>query len=323
MNLQQITNAQLRLQAPNHQRLGTLTWWTLNGNRIAHDELVALAEKHGLEQRLVPKALKPTQAFRRACRKAASRIEAGQMLRKIADTPEEIVIGLVEELPNAAERDLEYKVLARIAFHKGTQKVSADLPHETVEMIRNLYRRHFEHSSDDIRWMISSFLQEAGVSCRQSGGVFFVPEKFQETLDALSKVVEEIGDNRIYQLPIFDTEEARSSLQEVAQRTFDDELRALETALETYDPDSVRSSTLERKLEEFDALRNRVNLFTDVLNFKAEGMQKRVETIRSGLRQVLDERSCPVQKVNELRSSASEFVPRHESNPVSMTEVGF
>jgi len=39
-------------------------------------------------------------------------------------------------------------------------------------------------------------LSEVGVSLREHGGVYFVPARYQQTLDALCAVVEAAGNNR-------------------------------------------------------------------------------------------------------------------------------
>ncbi|MBI2375120.1 MAG: hypothetical protein HYV07_14075 [Deltaproteobacteria bacterium] len=38
--------------------LGSLLWWHLNGNRISHADLEALASRHGLDKKYVPNDLK-------------------------------------------------------------------------------------------------------------------------------------------------------------------------------------------------------------------------------------------------------------------------
>lgn len=288
MNYSAIRAAQENLRsAPNSRELGHLLWWHLNGTRIPHDELVTAAERHGLDSKRVPPELKPVQAFRRAWRHATSKLPDGLMLRPIAETEDEIVVGLVREKPNQAARDLDYDVVARIAFDKTHAKISADAEHGVVGQIRDLYRHHLAHTTEDIRTMMTSFLSEAGVSLRDSGGVYYVTSAHNAQLEALCRVVEEVGHNRTFRLPIIDSPATRATLREVAERSLDDEVRELEEELAGFDFDKVRASTLERRLEAFEQLRNRASLFAGVLAFKADGLAQRVSAMQAQVRQHL------------------------------------
>jgi hypothetical protein len=273
--------------APGAQELGHLLWWTLNGTRIQHNELTAAAERHGLAVKLLPTEIKPVQAFRRAWRHATSKLSEGLMLRPIAETEHEIVVGLVREKPNEARRDLDYDVIARIAFDRSRVKISADVEHGVVEQIRYLYRHHLAHTTEDIRTMMTSFLSEAGVSLRDSGGVYFVPAAHSGQLEALCRVVEEVGHNRTFRLPIIDTLATRTTLREVTERSLDHEVRELEEELAGFDFEKVRDSTLERRLEMFEQLRNRAALFAGLLSFKADGLNQRIAAMSVQLRRHL------------------------------------
>lgn len=309
----------LRL-APGAQDLGHLLWWQLNGSRINHDELVAAAERHSLAPKVLPAEVKPVQAFRRAWRHATSKLEDGLMLRPIAETEDEVVVGLVREKPNEVRRDLDYDVVARIAFDKVSSKISADAEHSLIEQIRDLYRHHLAHTTEDIRSMMTSFLGEAGVSLRDSGGVYFVPAAHTGQLEALCRVVEEVGHNRTFRLPIVDTPATRNTLREVAERSLDDEVRELEEELAGFDFKKVRDSTLERRLEAFEYLRNRASLFAGVLTFKADGLAQRVSAMQAQVRHHLGIEPLPTPATTTAPESSR---PSTASVVPLATDVGF
>jgi len=148
MTFQALRSAQdtLRL-VPGARELGHLVWWQLNSTtRIDHDDLAAAAKRHGLNPNILPTELKPVQAFRRAWRHATARLTEGLMLRLIAENVDEIVVGLVRERPNEERRDLDYDVVARIAFDKASTRISADAEHAVVAQIRELYQHHLANS---------------------------------------------------------------------------------------------------------------------------------------------------------------------------------
>ena len=276
--------AQDRLANAGGKYLGSLLWWSLNGNRVEHAQLEALAAQHNLPERFVPHAIKPTQAFRRAWRHTASRLVDGQMLRPITETSDEVVVGLVREVADAGTKDLEYDVLARITFDKHAARITSDRESIVVESVRCMYAHHLAHTTTDIRAMLTGFLGEAGVALRESGGVYFVPSTHRQMLDALCAVVEAAGNNRTYRMPIVDTPAGRNTLRTIAERTLDEELRQLQDQLERFDDEKVRASTLERKLETFGDLRSRVDLFARVLAFKADDLRNKIGVTQAALR---------------------------------------
>ncbi len=97
MTFAKIHDAQSKLAQVGGKQLGSLLWWSLNGNRITHDDLENLAVRHSLDDKYLPKEIKPTQAFRRGCRHAGTKLPQGMMLRPIADTSDELIVGLVRE----------------------------------------------------------------------------------------------------------------------------------------------------------------------------------------------------------------------------------
>lgn len=319
MTFQRLRSAQDRLADAGGRPLGSLLWWSLNGNRIGHDKLEHLAAQHQLPARHLPNPIKPTQAFRRAWRHTASKLANGQMLRPIADTADEVVIGLVQEVPDEITRDLDYDVLARITFDKHAAAITSDRETIVAESLKQMYRHHLAHTTADVRSILTSFLGESGVSLREHGGVYFVPADRQRTLDALCAVVEAAGNNRTFQLPIVDTPEGKATLRSVAERTLDDEVRQLQEQLDRFDDDKVRDSTLERKLEAFEDLRRRTVMFGRVLSFKADDLNKRISVVQASLRQRLGIEPITTQ------SQPDDPSPRSRASlPVPFaTDVGF
>lgn len=271
------------------EHLGTLAWWSLNGATITTEDLAAKAKAAGLDEQFLPKAVKSVAAFRRAWRHAARKIPSGTMLREIGETTERIIVGLVREEALVDEERLEYEGIGHVSFDKATEVISGN-PIELVQEVRRLAVAHLDHGSDDIRSMLTGFMREAGVSIRDAGGVYFVPPAYTTTLQALSRVVEGIGHNRVFALPIADVGDAKVTLADVARETLDDEIRALQAEIEAFADSGTgtRESTLARRLGKFDELRARVSLFASTLEFKAEELTSRIGGLRDDLRDRLN-----------------------------------
>jgi len=283
MNFHELQESQHNVGLHGGSHLGTLLWWSLNNSRIHHAALEDLARKYGLDSRYLPSPVKPVGAFRRAWRHASTRLEPGFMLRQIADTNDSIVVGLVEERADNAVLDLNYTTQARISFDKVSGTLKCDCQHVTFSKVLELYQHHLAHTTQDVRFILSAFVRESGVSLRQHGGTYFIPSKCRATLDAVSCVVSECGQNVVYQLPIFDSPQVKSTLTNVTLDSLDNEILALRAELEGFD-DKTRDSTMEKRLSRFDELRSRVALFSGVLSFSADDLNTKIDTVQKGLR---------------------------------------
>lgn len=274
------------------EHLGTLTWWSLNGSTIDTAALAAKAKAAGLDERYLPKAIKPVAAFRRAWRHAARKCPAGLMLREIGETPERIEVGLVKEDADVEHASLDYGVVGRITFEKAQETLVVHQASDITAEVQRLYGVHHDHGSEDIRGMLTGLMREAGVSIRNAGGVYFVPPSFAGTLAAMCTVVEGIGHNHVFTLPVADVGDAKATLAEVARATLDDEIRALEAELDAFAAGGAetREGTLARRLTKFDELRSRVALFSSCLSFKADGLVERIGGLQEDLRDKLNGR---------------------------------
>ncbi|MDP2342272.1 MAG: hypothetical protein Q8O67_15050 [Deltaproteobacteria bacterium] len=274
------------------EHLGTLAWWSLNGSTIETAALAAKAKAAGLDERYLPKAIKPVAAFRRAWRHAARKCPAGLMLREIGETRERIEVGLVKEDADVEHASLDYGVVGRITFEKAAETMVVHQASDITAEVERLYGIHHDHGSEDIRAMLTGLMREAGVSIRDAGGVYFVPPSFAGALAAMCAVVEGIGHNHVFTLPVADVGSAKATLAEVARATLDDEIRALEGELDAFASSGAdtRDGTLARRLTKFDELRSRVTLFSGCLSFKADGLVAKIGGLQEELRDKLNGR---------------------------------
>ena len=291
MNYAKIKQVQERAVAQG-EHLGTLCWWALNGATISHDALIAKANAAGLDERYLPKVIKPVAAFRRAWRRAARRCPAGLMLREIGETADRIEVGLVKEDADVERAQLDYGVVGHIAFDKRLEVLIVDQANDITAEVQRLYEVHHDHGSEDIRSMLTGLMGEAAVSLRDQGAVYFVPPGFNDVLRSMAAVVEGIGHNRVFTLPVADVGDAKATLADVARATLDDEIRALEAELDAFAAGGAetRDGTLARRLTKFDELRSRVALFSGCLSFKADGLVGKIGAMQEDLRDKLNGR---------------------------------
>jgi hypothetical protein len=269
--------------------LGTLFWWDLGNNRVEHRVLVERAEQAGLDRALLPSAVKAATAFKRAWRAAARRIGDDLLLREIAETPDQLVVAVVRELPDVLNLDLRYDVLARAAFNKKTESIALLESHEILDGLGTLFEHYSAITTEDIRAMVLAFVRKSGLSIRHAGGVYFIPPALSSTLHALTDVLRAIGQNTVWALPIADLGDASETLGALARDTLDAEITVVESELAAFEARDVetRDSTLERRLKKFEELRGRTHLMAGALSFRADALLEKLVTLETDVKRRL------------------------------------
>lgn len=269
--------------------LGTLFWWDLGNNRVEHRKLVEHADEAGLDKLLLPPAIKPATAFKRAWRAAARRIDDDLLLREIADTPDQVVVAVVREHPDVLNLDLRYEVLARAAFAKKTESIAVLEQHPILDGLGALFEHYSAVTTEDVRAMVLAFVRKSGLSIRHAGGVYFIPPALSCTLRALGDVLRVIGQNTVWSLPIADLADASVTLGALARETLDAEIAAVEQELASFDARDVetRDSTLQRRLRRFDDLRARTNLMAGALSFRADALHEKLVALETDVKRRL------------------------------------
>lgn len=258
--------------------LGTLFWWDLGSNRVEHRVLVERADEAGLDRTLLPSAVKPATAFRRAWRAAARRMSDDLLLREIAETPEQLVVAVVREHPDVLNLDLRYEVLGRATFNKKTDSIALLEKHDILDGLSVLFEHYSAVTTEDVRAMVLGFVRRSGLSIRHAGGVYFIPPALSDTLRALSEVLRTVGSNTTWALPVANLGDAAATLGALARETLDAEIGAVEQELAAFDASDVdtRDSTLQRRLRKFDEIRHRTNLMAGALSFRADSLHEKL-----------------------------------------------
>jgi hypothetical protein len=254
--------------------LGDLVFWELNSAAVERSELERLWATSGLPGDLLPEPPTPEKALKVATREAQVG-HPDRLLRVAKEDDREIVVGVVRE-----ERDgvggLQYHQEARVTLDRPAGVISTDNPtHEIVCAVEERFRvLRTVHTSDDIRRTITRTLATlASVTLKSSGGVYWIPAPYAEHLRRLQAVIERLGASRFCLVPISRTVEGEAALAHAAKSSIEEELAELQTEIQQFvatPPDRV--STLQRRLEMFDELRRRADLYQTVLRAQVTGL---------------------------------------------------
>ena len=272
------------------QPLGDLLWWELAAASVNRPDLVKLWVQGGLPTELLPEEPTPEKAFKTAARETQVG-HTDRLLRLAKDDELEVVFGIVNE-----QRDgnggLEYHQQARITLDRQTGNLLSDQPADN--MVQKLMARFQElktlHTTDDVRRTITRTLDSfAAVTLRHGGGVYWTPAVYAASLRRLQAIIEKLGQSRMHLVPVTATKEGQAALAQAAKASIEEELTALQTEMQQFlqtPPD--RASTLMRRLEHFDDLRRKANLYQTVLQAQVEGLAENLTEMERQVHGLLD-----------------------------------
>jgi hypothetical protein len=129
------------------------------------------------------------------------------------------------------------------------------------------------------------------VTLRDHGGVYWCPAPFAETVRRLQTAVEKIGSSRVYILPVHASADATRTLGDAAKIAIEDELAALKAEVDGFvasPPD--RPSTLVRRLDAFEGLHARANLYRDILQVHVQDLEKTLSDLTGSIELLLNQK---------------------------------
>lgn len=225
--------------------LGHLTWYTISECQIPREQLKANLQKSGLGESYMPGEIRPADAFRRAtsdCEKRRipdphkKKVFQNYLVREVNSDSDEIVRKVVKETVDSAGKRLSYNNSeATIRLEKGMGNIESQVesPDEVVASIVaeikdlfNDYKTH--HNSRAIRGIVGKIIKTMNpTTVRPSGGVYFIPQKHEETLTRLVGFIKSLGgQSEGFMLPIIDEESSRDMIR---QKIHDDISNTAET----------------------------------------------------------------------------------------------
>lgn len=260
MSVSTLAEYQARLAGmPQESFIGTVCWFSIIAARVKHEQLQTLFQQLGLDERFLPKPIKPIDAFRKATTETKleypmpwvdSESKARIMVREVTAAEEMVTRHIVRENVDAKGKTLSYDKIGEAVFYRpsrqqrrngtiGGERIRIQLmgtyPDVEMEQLRkateDMKARYHEMcaflDSNAIRAIVRNYVVDLNaISVKASGGVYFVHKSRQVELDKLRKFVQQIGSN-FHTLPLVDTEEQREMLSDAFQNEVEDEVGAL------------------------------------------------------------------------------------------------
>jgi hypothetical protein len=274
--------------------LGTLLWWSLSDARIDRTALESLWLSAALSREHLPEPPTAEKALKTAVHDCALG-QTGRLIRLGKEDLAEVVFAIVRESKHP-DGSVSYSQEARVILDRTVERVSTDQPgHAVAESIKATFERlRATHTPDDVRRaMIKTLDACAAVTLRDHGGVYWVPAPYADTVRRLQTAVEHIGTSRVYVLPVHRSDDAARTLGDVAKSAVEQELEALKAEILGFlATPPERISTLVRRLDAFDDLRAKAELYRDILQVQVTDLEKTLSELSSSVERLLSQKQA-------------------------------
>lgn len=253
--------------------LGDLVWHETAGvETTLRSDVRARLTTAGLPESLCPEAVSPGAALTKACGEYRER-GSGLFLRR---DDERMVIVRQAKGGGTFPSGTSFAPVAGFAvdeddgsFIEQPQAVDADVS-RVVAQIESAYRRHVDYTdAAEINRMVVAALLGwcGGVRLKRQGHVYWVPAAGHEQVTRLASVLNTLGSSHLTVVEVHDSEANRYEMSGEIAASFGEELAKVQRELaKLADRENVRASTLEARIAEYEEIRNKVDLYADLLS---------------------------------------------------------
>ncbi len=270
--------------------LGDVSWWSLTDAAISRSDLESKWKQTGLPHQLLPEPTTVQKAFKLAARETAVGI-GDRLIRLAVDDEATVVFAIVHEQKHD-DGTLSYTQQAKVTLDLLTAAVGTDDPtHDLVVSIKARFAELRDtYTTDDVRRTITRALQSmSAVLLRENGGVWWVPSVYADSMRRLQGAIESMGSSRFYLLPVHDSADAHRTLGDAASKSIESELTELKAEVASFlAQPPERTSTLVRRLDAFDTLKARAQLYRDVLNIQVVDLDRTLDGLSASIEKLLN-----------------------------------
>lgn len=276
------------------EHLGDMLWWTLSDARIDRKTLESIWQSASLESKYLPEPPTSEKALKTAAREGAVG-QAERLIRLTKEDEHEVVFAVVHETKHP-DGSASYTQEARVILDRVSEQLTTDQPgHDLAGAIQAAFvRLRHTHTPDDVRRAMLKTLDScAAVTLREHGGIYWVPAPYAETVRKLQLAIERIGTSRVYVLPVHKSDDASRTLGDVAKSAVEEELEALKQEIQGFmKSPPERISTLVRRLDAFEAVRAKAQLYKQILAVQVVDLDQTLSELTSSVEKLLNQKQA-------------------------------
>lgn len=255
------------------QGIGAITFWRLSGRTT----LAALCTewiRAGLDPDQLPQASSPKAALRAALHD----LEGTRVLaRPLHDRGDWV---LQEEAVN--EDTTAYTKRMRVRVSVDDALVIEPAGHPDAERLREQYRENLSTLSHANMggWLVGLVEGLNGVSLKDTGGVYFVPEYALPKWQAIVKAVETASSHSILEIPAVSTEKAA---QAIAQALVAESMQCMHAIKEHLEYGDLGVRALESKQRMCRSMQSKIGEYESILGVALGRLHEQVQDLETQL----------------------------------------
>lgn len=316
---------QAATSVPEEALLGSLVWYTLSEVDIPYETARSELERRNLDTRYL-KPIRPIDAFRLSTQElkhsfpVVNGVKLNIMVRNVGQDNNAAYRQIVcERVSTKAgqRRKLTYDPSAELIYHRGT-RVKGEIQGDRIEVIKRTPHAlerdmtdeqrqwldeqldalpgRFQHmrthlGSHKVRNFVREYLQSLdAIAVRESGGVYFVRQSYNDELEKLGSWVHSIGSS-FHSTPLLDLVNQREMLAQAFEEEAIKEVRKLSGEIDHILKDSkrtVREKTFDDYSGRAAELISKARNYQEMLDIRSEIAESQIEQFKQKTMQLLD-----------------------------------
>ena len=303
--------------------IGFLVWYDCENAHVTPTSLNNLFVKHSMPQDSkgkfldLPEAIKPKNAFQKACRLAMAKDDSSNTTRTtrtklIVDGMGKIVYGVVDMDVNERSESIEPDFSDRVWMDKGNNTVQYDKGHPTSKKVKLIFDTLCgEYTTRDIsRMIVDAMDRMAALSLRKAGVVYFVPVANEKQLIALQGVVNDIGQCNMQIFALGDdsvggkfanksgvTAAAKSHVNSKIEEMKADIASLKDSMVEGTLKGQSAKNSIDVRMARFHELKSKCQILADALKMKAEDLEGDLNSVETLIHEELEAAAEPEAEV--------------------------
>lgn len=293
--------------------VGSVCWWNIRGTDITKERFIELLREVGL-----PEEYAKEHNYRSAFIRALKNLEEDRIIRRVSEDANFLIYQFTAEkvIGDRKEAKLEYEYETRVIVDKTryyeTRDFSAAIvreiksddgrpsyvanPEITTRVIDLYEREKVRYRSSDVTRYIQKILtREADiVSLRDQGSVYFVPARFQDIVEKMSRLVSKIspgGGSSFEYLPVPDVAAARETLSGSVIADLRAAIREFSEQVQEAGP-NIPKFMLQRFESRIEGIKRRIGLYDELV--PKEETEKLVDEVDGLAAQVFGNRTLGI-----------------------------
>ncbi|WP_374724201.1 DUF6744 family protein [Calidifontibacillus erzurumensis] len=282
--------------------IGYLCWYSVSEDLYEREHLRRLFIQYGLNEEFLPKPIRAADAFRRATKHVETRnVDAGNgvldnyLVRNVVSNKDIIQRNIVKESRDLNGRKLGYSPdEAILIFNRQDEtfrvakRTIGSLSEDLADEAKRLYEIFLlHHNAQAVRSCVLTILKTLSPTpVRPSGGVYFVPIKYEDKLRSLCGFLSALDKGEGFMVPLDDTKENRDMVRTKLYEHLKNTLKNCTDTLRS--TEEIPKGVIKQLIEEAKRVVSDFKDYRETFGSTIENMETYVDLIRQQIQALLE-----------------------------------